>query len=132
MQISLDQLLKIVMIQEIIFVYNAKSGIGNAMLDSAHKIFSPSTYNCNLCNITFGVFTEDNVWKKFRSTNNLELQFLHKDEFKKKFVGNEFVNTTLPVIFKKEKGELTPLIAADELNDLKNSVELIATIKAKL
>lgn len=132
MQISLDQLLKIVMIQEIIFVYNAKSGVGNAMLDSAHKIFSPSTYNCNLCNITFGVFTEDNVWKEFRSTTNLELQFLHKDEFKKKFVGSEFVNTTLPVIFKKKKGELTPLIAADELNDLKNSEELIATINAKL
>ena len=33
---------------ELIFVYNAKSGMVNELLDFAHKIVSPSTYNCNL------------------------------------------------------------------------------------
>ncbi|ADY29833.1 hypothetical protein [Cellulophaga lytica] len=119
------------MIQKIIFVYNANSGVGNAMLDSVHKIFSPSTYNCNLCSITFGVFTEDKAWKKFRSTTNLELQFLHKDEFEKKFVGSKFVNTTLPVIFKESGGELKEFITTNELNELKSSDQLIAAIKTK-
>ena len=41
---------------ELIFIYNAKSGIVNEFLDFAHKIASPSTYNCNLCAISYDNF----------------------------------------------------------------------------
>ena len=33
----------------LVFVYNADSGVFNALADAAHKIFSPRTYACNLC-----------------------------------------------------------------------------------
>ncbi|WP_232221892.1 hypothetical protein [Methanococcoides burtonii] len=38
----------------LIFVYNADSGLINEMKDYVHKIVSPSTYECNLCAITYG------------------------------------------------------------------------------
>ena len=64
----------------LIFVYNADSGLGNAMLDSMHKIVSPQTYDCQLCALTFGVFTEKEQWKNFRETSEISMEFLHKDE----------------------------------------------------
>ena len=45
--------------KELIFIYNAKSGLVNELLDFAHKIISPETYNCNLCAITYGTFAMD-------------------------------------------------------------------------
>ena len=52
--------------QKLIFIYNADSGLRNMIVDSAHKILSPDTYTCSLCDIAFGAFTENSVWKKFR------------------------------------------------------------------
>ena len=43
---------------EIQFIYNAKSGLANSIFDLAHKLISPDTYECNLCKITHGAFTE--------------------------------------------------------------------------
>jgi len=38
---------------KLIFVYNADSGLLNAMKDWAHKIVSPETYPCSLCALTY-------------------------------------------------------------------------------
>ena len=44
--------------KELIFIYNAKSGLVNEMIDVAHKIVSPRTYDCNLCAMSYGTFTK--------------------------------------------------------------------------
>ncbi|MEP0212296.1 MAG: GTPase [Cellulophaga sp.] len=117
---------------KIIFIYNANSGLGNSMLDSAHKIFSPSTYNCNLCDITFGVFTENTVWKKFRKETDLEFVFLHKDEFEAMYKGANILNTSLPIILKEEGGKLNSFISTKELNAFGEAEDLIKAIKSKV
>ena len=38
---------------EIVFIYNAKSGTVNSLIDWAHKIVSPDTYECSLCSMTY-------------------------------------------------------------------------------
>ena len=50
---------------ELIFIYNAKSGIGNAFIDWAHKIISPKTYDCNLCSITYNNLGKEISGKNF-------------------------------------------------------------------
>ncbi|WP_241234677.1 hypothetical protein [Nonlabens ponticola] len=55
-------------IGKLIFVYNANSGRINSWLDSAHKIISPSTYQCKLCELTHGAFTEHDEWSRFRES----------------------------------------------------------------
>jgi hypothetical protein len=44
--------------KELIFIYNAKSGLVNEMIDFAHKIVSPRTYDCNLFAMSYGTFTK--------------------------------------------------------------------------
>ena len=44
---------------KLIFVYNASATKAGWLLASAHKFFSPNTYKCDLCSLTFGVFFEN-------------------------------------------------------------------------
>ena len=57
---------------KLLFVYNANSGKLSALLDGLHKMVSPSTYDCNLCAMTFGHFLEDPTWKEFREKSENE------------------------------------------------------------
>ena len=43
---------------KLIFVYNAGSGKLNALFDMAHKIVSPTTYECSLCALTHDAFQD--------------------------------------------------------------------------
>jgi hypothetical protein len=65
----------------LLFVYNADSGFFNAMADIGHKLFSPETYACRLCAITYGLLTEKAEWRDFISSIDAECVFLHRDEF---------------------------------------------------
>ncbi len=44
--------------QLLIFVYNANSDLFSTVTDFAHKILSPSTYQCQLCALTYGNFSK--------------------------------------------------------------------------
>ena len=113
---------------KLLFVYNANSGTRNAILDSMHKVFSPSTYQCSLCDITFGVVSENKEWKKFREESELTMEFLHKDEFQKNFGVQMAKAYSLPVILIKEETELQILVKTQELDQLISAKELIDLI----
>ena len=50
---------------ELIFIYNAESGLFNAVSDYLHKVISPDTYACSLCQITYGNLGMKKKWKDF-------------------------------------------------------------------
>ncbi len=106
---------------QLLFVYNANSGTQNAVLDSMHKVFSSSTYQCSLCDITFGVVSENKIWKKFREESELDLKFLHKDEFLEQYSED----VTFPIALKLTQDGMEVFISAEELNLLKGPEELI-------
>ena len=93
------------------------------MTCSRHKAISPQTYECNLCGLTFGVVSEHKQWKKFRETSNTEMEFLHRDEFEKKYQ-QKF---KYPVIL-KEDNTLSIAIAKTELNKIATLAELISKV----
>jgi len=117
--------------QKLIFVYNANSGLRNMIFSGAHKIISPSTYECNLCGITYGMFTENTIWKKFRKENAMEMQFLHKDEFQGQYASKIGNYPTFPVILMETEGNLEILINTAELDELHQAENLIDLIKAR-
>lgn len=108
---------------KLIFIYNANSGLLNALLDIGHKLVSPQTYPCSLCALTHGLLTERRQWRQFREKATTEMEFLHKDEFSQKY----HQNFDYPVVLKKEK-ELRILISQQELNQLKTLDELIKKV----
>lgn len=118
-------------LQQLIFIYNADSGLGNVLLDGARKILSPSTYNCNLCQITYGAVTEKRSWKRFREAFEVPMVFLHRDEFNKEY-GSKFGHKhTFPLILGVTGKGLEVVISTNELNHLEDAEALMDLIKER-
>lgn len=147
------------MISKLIFVYNANSGTINSLLDSAHKIISPQTYDCKLCDLTYGVFKENDEWLRFRESinknntpassdsrdanNNITLEFLHKDEFNNKYWSKWLPKYDFPIILSANEsdmyndgfvsnGGLDIFMSAADFKELTTTSELIGAIKQRL
>lgn len=118
--------------QKLIFVYNANSGRRNAWFDSAHKILSPATYSCSLCDLTYGVFKENGRWKRFREKSDTAMEFLHKDEFAKQYASKFGSRFEFPIILADTGTELEVFIGKKELDSSKTVHELIGKIKDRL
>ena len=109
---------------KLIFVYNANSGKLNTLVDIAHKLISPETYQCSLCSLTHGTLSEKNAWKEFRERTGLNMEFLHKDEFEK--LHGKFFD--YPVIL-KQSNDISLFLSADDISHLKSVDELIKLIE---
>jgi hypothetical protein len=118
--------------QKIIFVYNANSGAGNAVLDSMQKVFSPSTYDCKLCEITYGIVTENRTWKKFRQNSKHQMIFLHRDEFAKKYASKFGYKFEFPIVLAEGDKGLEVLVSTEELNGLKTAHGLIRLLNERI
>ena len=118
--------------EKLIFIYNANSGKRNAILDSMHKIFSPSTYDCNLCDITYGLVSENRTWKKFHEESKHDMVFLHKDEFAKKYASKFGAKFTFPIVLNEGINGLEVFISTEELNVLNTPKMLIQLVEERL
>ena len=114
---------------QLLFVYNADSGIFNTVTDIAHKILSPRTYSCNLCMLTHGYFSARDSWVKFLQQINVSLEFLHRDEFVQRYPHNR---TQLPAIFAVQDQSLSVWLDHHAINSLHDVQALQAVITDKL
>ena len=112
---------------KLIFVYNANSGKLNTLFDIAHKIIKPETYACSLCSLTHGAFSEKQIWSDFKNSTEVEMEFLHKDEFEKKYK-KQF---SYPVIL-KDKNELETFVSSHQLESLTELNDLINILKEQI
>ena len=108
--------------RNIIFVYNAKGGKWNYILDTVHKYASPSTYECNLCKITHDLKMKE-AWKKFIESSPHNFKFLHLEELEE-YNLLDYKND-LPICVEKNSGEYKILINKDQMNKYKDEFELI-------
>ena len=113
--------------KQLVFVYNADSGMFNTLTDIAHKVFSPQTYECNLCAISHSYLSERSEWKEFIQDLGVECEFLHRDEFLKKYSSEV---KDFPVIFELVGDELKLQLSADKINRCKSMDDLKIAINA--
>ena len=114
---------------KLIFVYNADSGLISTVEDYFHKIVKPSTYHCNLWTLTYGNLGMNRDWKDFVDELEVDVEFLHKDEFDKDY---GLKDVKLPSGFLKSDGDIKLFMSADEINKLKTLDELIDFVTKKL
>lgn len=113
----------------LIFVYNAKSGLGNAILDSVHKVLSPSTYPCQLCAVTHGLARMRREWKAYveRLRESFEVTFLHLDELPQTLPKADY-----PCVFLHNGTDYEIILTALELQQCRTSSHLIDLIDEKI
>jgi len=97
----------------LIFVYNADNGFFNALMDSAHKVFSPATYACSLCKFTYGIAGMLLPWKNFLESLKIPVVFLHRNEYRRE---NPGADPALPVMLFEKRGQREVLLSAEEIN----------------
>ena len=113
---------------ELIFIYNAKSGMVNEFLDFAHKIVSPSTYNCNLCALSYGNFTMKKKWSDYISSLPVRSTFTYKDKVSE----YGYNNIELPSIIFRNGSRSKVIISSEEINKLKKIDQLINILSDRL
>ncbi len=105
---------------KLIFVYNAHSGLINTIKDALHKTFIPKSYPCSLCALTYGSVSEKKHWKEFHQQSEIEMEFLHIDEFEEKYQQHYLY----PVVIKaSDLFEIA--ISSSQLDAIKTVEELI-------
>ena len=112
---------------KLIFVYNADSGVFNTLSDIAHKLISPGTYQCNLCNLTHGYFTAREEWTTFLHDLDADIEFLHRDEYVNRYPDTE---VEFPAIFVDTSDELRLWVDRSVINTLTTPDALMEMIRA--
>lgn len=114
---------------KLVFVYNVNSDPLSLILDGAHKVFSPSTYACELCEITYSNLGERRAWKKFRKSTQIELEFIYKNQMIKRYG----IDETCPlVLFVEDDRSPEIRITKQDFSTIKTPEELIILIENKL
>lgn len=114
---------------KLVFVYNADSGFFNLLADMAHKIVSPDTYDCQLCMLTHGNLGMRDQWKQYLDSIETELEFLHRDEFLKKYGQHA---AALPALFIGMEGTAELFMSEADINACESLERLIEKLDAKL
>ena len=115
--------------EQLIFIYNAKSGFMHGVIDLMHKTASPKTYPCKLCQITFSGATMNKFWKGYVAGLGIPALFMHRDEFAKIYPS---VTIKFPAILLKKDRKLSTLLGADEFKSIEDLPGLMKTLDDKL
>lgn len=113
----------------LIFVYNADSGLLNAVKDALHKAVSPSSYPCRLCGLTFGSVRMKSTWRRFIEGLGLPVEFLHRDEFLQQYHPKD---VEFPSAYMENGGDIRLFISRDALNSTNTLEELMEMVKVKV
>jgi hypothetical protein len=125
---------------KLIFVYNADAGGAfTALKDALHKTFRKSTYQCNLCQVTFGAFGMKKDWKnyvndldvpvEFKKKDKFQFEFLHRDEFEEQY---NVKDAKFPSAYLLGDSGLDLFISQEEMNSVKSIDELKELVDKKL
>lgn len=116
--------------ETLVFVYNADGGVLNSIMDSAHKLFAPSTYQCALCAVTHGVVAMRSEWQDYMRGLPYETRFYHRDGFRKDWPG---LGEALPAIFFQVRAnDLKILIVRSELVSITSVAQLTALLGRRI
>lgn len=118
---------------QLIFVYNADSGLFNTLTDIAHKLLSPQTYACNLCKLTHTALHARKEWKEFIASSPLPLDFVHRDELATRYGVKDVVLPAVLLRTHSDQGEdIRVWLDAERINACATLEDLQALIRGSL
>ena len=114
----------------LIIIYNANTVIINQSFDWLHKMVSPETYTCTLCQLTHGQFGAKTDWDNFITKVELPVIFYHKNEFLKQFPNSKL---NFPWIgLKNDSHAFETILDATQINQLKRLTDLLIPLEQKI
>ena len=115
---------------KVIFVYNAQSGLFSALSDYVHKIVSPSTYECQLCAVTYGNLGMHSKWASYVQSLPARVIFTYRDKLRDD--QPVMKSAELPAGFVIKDGKTTLAVSAQEMRACETEDAMIALCTSKL
>ena len=112
----------------LVFIYNARSGTLQALLDLVHKTLSPATYRCALCQLTY-TFRMRQQWREYLEGLPWDIEFRYFDQLgeeERRLAG------TLPACLLKSGNHRRLLLDAEMINGCRDLAGLIALLEKQL
>ena len=110
--------------RRIIQVYNADGDALSVVIDAIHKVMSPASYPCSLCNVSYGPLSVRTKWRNYLGRLDADVLSLHRDEFRGRFPATD---VELPAILIQEPGaEPRVLLSKYRLDTIRDVDDLIA------
>ncbi|XOV67252.1 MAG: hypothetical protein ACFHU9_16675 [Fluviicola sp.] len=113
---------------ELFFVYNARKGVGNMIMDGLHKVVSPTTYACDLCAFTYSAVAKKKKWKAFLEAKEIPIHFYYKNTIPKEFDQN----WEYPVVLRYENSSVTRILDRQDFAAINDLDEFIVLLKEKV
>lgn len=117
------------MASSLVFVYNADSGLANALLDTGRRVLSPQSYPCSLCKVTYGPFGMKTEWKQFIQSLPCTVEFLHKDELPQAYSA---VCLEFPCVLLNDTQSTRVVLSAADFKHIKDLESLKKLITSKV
>jgi hypothetical protein len=117
-------------LQRLVIVYNADAGLLAGVMDSVHKIVSPSTYPCQLCAITYGLTSMKRDWRAFLDGLGMAVVFHHRPDFRTAFP--QAADWPLPLIALEQGGKMRVLVSATDFAGIGDVPALIRVVQGRL
>lgn len=115
----------------LVFVWNADSGWQHAVADSLHKVISPKTYSCKLCQLTYGIAGPKARWTSFLETLGRPVECYHRDEYQGTPLAKEFPGLELPAVLIRTSEKCRILLSRDEIQKMKDLEALLGELKKR-
>ena len=112
-------------IERLLFVYKADSGVLSAVIDNARKVLMIK--GCALCRITHGIAGEKDEWKECKEEIGVPVDYIHRDEIPTYL--QALTAGRLPCVVARVNGRYEFLLGPDVLERCKGSV---ADLKGRL
>ena len=118
--------------KKLIFIYNADTGLFNTVTDIAHKIFSPKSYECQLCKITHGWFSMHEEWSKGIEKLGCEIEYLHRDQLGERYSDLRSTLEFPCILLESETHQAQVLIKKQEIEQCSEINAMLEAITQKL
>lgn len=115
-------------------VYNADTGLIQALMHAVHKQVRPETYPCSLCALTYGAVSMRGDWKRYWRALEPQVDFYHRDDFTEDFPAlgtGGLREVALPSILLSEGGEEPRVLIAKQELDAMADVHALMTRVSK-
>ncbi len=112
----------------LVFIYNSRSGTLQALRDLVHKTFSPGSYPCDLCRLTY-TYRMRGPWRDFLESLPLEIQFLYANQLDDQ---TRNLAGPLPSCLLELETDRRLLLDADMIGQCRDLAGLIAMLENKL
>ena len=120
----------------LIAVYNADTGLIEALMHAVHKAVRPETYPCSLCALTYGAVSMRGDWKTFWQALQADVSFYHRDDFTRDFpalgTGGAREVALPSILISEADEEPRVMIGHEELDAMADVDELMERVRAKL